>query len=98
MRPLLSQVRPGYTGTCFIETYLPVGDPRAAEAAAVIGSGTLMAVAPGQAILAHRNADASIHTYVALNRPDSWVATLESGHLAPGSCRQRRCSTTGHRR
>ena len=77
VRPLLSKARPGYTGTYFIETHLSAGDPRAAEAAAVIGSGTLMAVAPGQGILAHRNADGSIHTYVAFSRAASWPATLD---------------------
>jgi 2-polyprenyl-6-methoxyphenol hydroxylase-like FAD-dependent oxidoreductase len=84
VRPLLSNVRPGYTGTCFIETHLSANDPRATSAAAVIGSGTLMAVAPGQGILAHRNADGSIHVYVAINRPEGWVAGLNLSDPAAG--------------
>lgn len=72
VRPLLSDARPGYSGICFIETHVPASDPRAA--AAVIGSGTLMAVAPGQGLLAHRNADGSIHVYVAIRRPERWAA------------------------
>lgn len=84
VRPLLSDVQPGYTGTCFIEIQLSASDPRAAPAAAVIGSGTLMAVAPGQGILAHRNADGSVHVYVAINRPGSWLAGLDLVDPAAG--------------
>jgi 2-polyprenyl-6-methoxyphenol hydroxylase-like FAD-dependent oxidoreductase len=73
IRPLVTDARPGYAGTCFLELHLSADDPRAAAAAAVIGSGTLMALAPGQGILAHRNADGSIHTYVAVNRPEEWL-------------------------
>lgn len=83
VRPLLSDVQPGYTGTCFIETHLAANDPRASPAAAMIGSGTLMAVAPGQGILAHHNADGSILVYVAINRPERWVAGLDLAD--PGS-------------
>lgn len=47
VRPLLTSTSPAYTGTCFLELHLAADDPRACAAAAVIGSGTLMAVAPG---------------------------------------------------
>lgn len=73
VRPLVTDASPVHSGTCFLELDLDADDPRAHAAAAVIGAGTLMAVAPGQGILAHRNADGSIHTYVAVNRPEAWL-------------------------
>lgn len=73
VRSLVTDTRPTYTGTCFLELHLAADDPRASAAAKVIGTGTLMAVASGQGILAHRNADGSIHTYVAVNRPETWL-------------------------
>ena len=76
VRPLLTDISPAYTSTSFLELHLAADDPHAHAAAAVIGSGALMAVAPGKGILAHRNGDGSIHTYVAVNRPKGW-ATAE---------------------
>jgi 2-polyprenyl-6-methoxyphenol hydroxylase-like FAD-dependent oxidoreductase len=77
VRPLISDSKPTYTGTCFIETFLSHGDNRHKASADAIGSGTLMAVAPGKGILAHRNADGSLHVYVALNKPEEWVASID---------------------
>ena len=74
--------RPAYSGTCFLELQLGASDPQAKTAAAIIGSVTLTAVAPGQGILAHCNADGSIHTYVAVNRPQAWLADEPDGVIA----------------
>lgn len=76
VRPLVSPEKPLYSGTCFIENFLQHGDADYPETTALIGRGTLMAVAPGQGVLAHRNADGSLQSYIALNRPEHWLETL----------------------
>jgi 2-polyprenyl-6-methoxyphenol hydroxylase-like FAD-dependent oxidoreductase len=43
-----------------------------------------MAVAPGKGILAHRNADGSLHVYVALNRSEDWVASIDFQNAKAG--------------
>ncbi|TQS41383.1 FAD-dependent oxidoreductase [Cryptosporangium phraense] len=69
VRPLVSDAEPSYTGTTSIETYLYDADERTA---AVVGAGAMYALAPGQGIIAHREAGGVLHTYVQVNRPESW--------------------------
>jgi 2-polyprenyl-6-methoxyphenol hydroxylase-like FAD-dependent oxidoreductase len=76
VRSLLTKAKPAYVGTSFIETYLFDGDTRHKASAEAIGTGTLMAVAPGKGILAHRYADGTLHTYAALNKPASWISQI----------------------
>jgi 2-polyprenyl-6-methoxyphenol hydroxylase-like FAD-dependent oxidoreductase len=78
VRTLVSDSKPLYSGTCFIETFLSDGETRHKASADVIGSGTCMAVAPGKGILAHRYADATLKARVALNQSESWVASFGS--------------------
>jgi 2-polyprenyl-6-methoxyphenol hydroxylase-like FAD-dependent oxidoreductase len=84
VRALVTDIKPAYTGTYFIETHLSGKDPRHSDSVEAIGSGTLMAVAPGRGILAHRNADGSLHVYVALNRPEEWVASIDFRNARTG--------------
>jgi 2-polyprenyl-6-methoxyphenol hydroxylase-like FAD-dependent oxidoreductase len=84
IRPLLTAVKPVYTGTSFIEIRLSDGDTRYRPTADAIGSGTLMAVAPGKGILAHRYADGTLRGYVALNKPEEWIRSIDFGDARAG--------------
>jgi 2-polyprenyl-6-methoxyphenol hydroxylase-like FAD-dependent oxidoreductase len=77
VRPLLSEAKPAYVGTSFIETYLFDSDTRYKASAEAVGGCTLMAIAPGKGILAHRESSGVLHTYVALNKPEDWFARIE---------------------
>lgn len=77
VRPLLSSEKPIYVGTVFIEAQLFNGPVCHRASADAIDTGTLMAVEPGKAILAHRHANGTLHTYIALNKPQAWVDAID---------------------
>lgn len=77
VRSFLSDARPRYSGTCFIEIASTADDGRHELGLEAIGRGTLMAVAPGKGIIAHRNADGTVAGYVALNKSEEWMRSLE---------------------
>jgi 2-polyprenyl-6-methoxyphenol hydroxylase-like FAD-dependent oxidoreductase len=77
IRPLLSDAKPEYVGTTFIETYLCDADERHSAAAVAVGGGAMYALAPGKGIVAHREAADILHTYVELNRLAEWIASID---------------------
>jgi 2-polyprenyl-6-methoxyphenol hydroxylase-like FAD-dependent oxidoreductase len=77
IRPLLSDAMPEYIGTTFIETYLHDASERHPAAATAVGGGALFAVAPGKGLLAHREPGGVLHTYVALSKPQEWIADID---------------------
>ena len=77
VRPLLSEAKPAYVGTTFIETYLFDSDTRHKASAKAVGSGALFAVAPGRGIFAHREPNGVLHTYAELNKPKDWIDSID---------------------
>jgi 2-polyprenyl-6-methoxyphenol hydroxylase-like FAD-dependent oxidoreductase len=77
VRPLLSDAKPDYAGTTFVETYLYDADERYPAVAEAVGRGALCAFAPGKGIVAHREAGSVLHAYVALSRPAEWIAGID---------------------
>lgn len=84
VRALVSDAQPIYSGTCFIEIALGGGDQADAASIAAIGDGTMMAVEPGKGIIAHRHGDGTVTGYVALNRPEEWVRSVDFDDRAAG--------------
>ena len=77
IRSLVSQAIPRYFGTTYVEAYLYEADSKHPEAARAVGAGSMFALAPGKGIQAHREADNTLHTYVALKKPETWVSGID---------------------
>jgi 2-polyprenyl-6-methoxyphenol hydroxylase-like FAD-dependent oxidoreductase len=87
VRPLLSDATPEYSGTSYVETYLFDGDTRHPAGAKAVGGGSLAALAPGKGIQAHRESGGTLHTYVALSKPQEWFADIDFTDPAAATAR-----------
>jgi len=76
VRPLLSEAKPAYTGTSFVETHLYDAETRHKASAQAVGAGAMFALAPGRGIAAHREPNDVLHTYVQLNKPKDWIDSI----------------------
>jgi 2-polyprenyl-6-methoxyphenol hydroxylase-like FAD-dependent oxidoreductase len=87
VRPLLSDAKPDYVGTTFVETYLFDADRRHPSAAEAVGAGTMFALAPGKGIFAHREAGSVLHAYVALKCSAEWINGLDFNDASTATAR-----------
>ncbi|OON39761.1 FAD-dependent oxidoreductase [Izhakiella australiensis] len=82
VRPLLSDARPEYIGTSFVETWLYDSDKRYPATAGAVGGGSMFCLAPGKGIMAHREKHGTLHAYISLNQPQAWFAALDFSAVA----------------
>ena len=88
VRSALSDAQPAYTGVTFVELWMADVDRCHAEAAALVGRGTMFAIHGGRGIIAQRNGDATLRIYAAFmtrpedtDRPDRTLATISKDEL-----------------
>ncbi len=86
-RPLLSAATPEYVGTTFVETYLLDSDTRHQASAQAVGDGSMLALAPGKGIQAHRESGGTLHAYITLNKPKDWLAAIDFTDSAAATAR-----------
>ncbi len=77
IRSLVSACLPTYVGVSFVETYLLDSDTKHPASARAVGNGSFFALAPGRALLAHREPSDVLHTYVALTKPENWLSSID---------------------
>ncbi len=77
VRPLVSEAKPVYSGTSFIETYLFDIDTRYIASAKAVGAGAMYALSPGKGIVVHREPKGILHTYVELTKTKEWFDSID---------------------
>lgn len=77
VRALLSEQKPAYLGTSYVETYLLDADVRHPASAKLVGGGAMLALTPGKGIVAHRETSGVLHVYVALTKAKEWFSSID---------------------
>ena len=66
VRPLLTDAKPAYTGVSFVEIGIDDAQNRFPDVAALVGRGSLFALADNKGLIAQLNGDGRVRVYVAL--------------------------------
>ena len=77
VRRLLSEAQPVYVGTTFIETYLFDSEAKHKVSADTVGRGALYALLPGRGIVAHREPNGVLHTYIGPRKSKEWIDSID---------------------
>lgn len=77
VRKVLTDVKPEYAGTTFLDAYFYNVDEKYPETAKIIGSGSCFALSPNKGMTAHREPNDTIHTYIQLNCAEEWIKNID---------------------
>lgn len=72
VRPILSTVRPMYTGVIFVETRITNPKVTTPHISELVGEGGAFVLSDNKGLMGQRNGDGSIRVYIALRVPEDW--------------------------
>ena len=75
VRSAISPFKPEYTGVIMVEVQLPNIDARFPELGKMIGPGSFLASDDNRALIAQRNANSHVRTYIVLRIAEDWPKT-----------------------
>jgi 2-polyprenyl-6-methoxyphenol hydroxylase-like FAD-dependent oxidoreductase len=87
VRPILSDVRPTYTGVTIVEMGVDNVNQRHPEIAELVGHGSLSALSDNKGLIAQRNGHGHIRIYVALRVGEGWAASAQIDFAQPDAAR-----------
>ena len=73
VRPLLSDIKPHYSTISCLDTRIRSVDTLHPAISKLVGRGTYSAFSDTKGLVGQRNGDGSIHTYVCLQKPETWL-------------------------
>lgn len=73
VRPLLSEIKPHYSTVSCLDTRIRSVDTLYPAVSKLVGRGTYCAFSDTKGLVAQRNGDGSIRTYIMLQRPETWL-------------------------
>ncbi|KAJ2960266.1 hypothetical protein NQZ79_g4444 [Umbelopsis isabellina] len=81
VRPLVSSAIPQYSGVKLIEATIANADQDYPETSKLVGPGTLWAMANNRSLMAQRNGDGTIRTYVCLRLPVDGLSHVDFSNV-----------------
>ncbi len=77
VRPLLSDVKPHYSTISCLDTRIRSVDTLQPAISKLVGQGAYIALSDKKGIVAQRNGDGSIRTYIMLQKPETWLREID---------------------
>jgi len=77
VRPVLSSIKPNYTGVTFVEIRISKPEKVSPKISEMVGAGSVFVLSDNKGLLAQRNGDQSIRIYVCQRVPEDWIKSFD---------------------